>query len=219
MTPTMILVGADKGGVGKTTIARALMDYFETKGIEHRAFDTEGVLRRFQPEKTQVVDLTKSDGQMAVFDTVRSAAFTVIDIRAGLLTPTLKTLADIGFLDDVKESKIKISVMHVLGSSLASLDEIAATQKLVEGSRHYLVQNHINDAPFLAMSDAMKKVGDGLLDIPMLDTRAADTVDTAGVSFNAFMANEGNSLVLRRYVRHWLGLVGIQLATVGLGSI
>ena len=26
--PTVILVGADKGGVGKTTVARTLLDYF-----------------------------------------------------------------------------------------------------------------------------------------------------------------------------------------------
>ena len=26
--PTVILVGADKGGVGKTTVARTLIDYF-----------------------------------------------------------------------------------------------------------------------------------------------------------------------------------------------
>ena len=26
-TPTVILIGADKGGVGKTTVARTLVDY------------------------------------------------------------------------------------------------------------------------------------------------------------------------------------------------
>ena len=41
MKPTLILVGADKGGVGKTTISRSLMDYFSRKNILTRAFDTE----------------------------------------------------------------------------------------------------------------------------------------------------------------------------------
>ena len=39
--PAVILVGADKGGVGKTTISRALLDYFVVHNIPTRAFDTE----------------------------------------------------------------------------------------------------------------------------------------------------------------------------------
>ena len=31
--PAVILVGADKGGVGKTTISRALLDYFVVHNI------------------------------------------------------------------------------------------------------------------------------------------------------------------------------------------
>ena len=33
MKPTLILVGADKGGVGKTTVARSLLDYFARKTL------------------------------------------------------------------------------------------------------------------------------------------------------------------------------------------
>ena len=39
--PAVILVGADKGGVGKTTVSRALLDYFIAHNIPTRAFDTE----------------------------------------------------------------------------------------------------------------------------------------------------------------------------------
>ena len=53
--PTVILIGADKGGVGKTTVARTLLDYLTTQEIPTRAFDTEapkGVLHRFHPKIT-----------------------------------------------------------------------------------------------------------------------------------------------------------------------
>lgn len=33
-----------------------------------------------------------------MFDTLKTAAVTIIDVRAGLLSPTLMTLAEIGFL-------------------------------------------------------------------------------------------------------------------------
>ena len=38
--PAVIIVGADKGGVGKTTVARTLLDYFTAHQIATRAFDT-----------------------------------------------------------------------------------------------------------------------------------------------------------------------------------
>src|ERR1700688_1905565 len=112
MTPKLIIVGSDRGGVGKTTIARALVDYFKHQGVTYRAFDTEaplGVLKRFFPDNTQIVDLTRSDDQMRIFDNLRDAQVTIIDIRAGLLSPTLRILSEIGFLAGVKQSKLNIA--------------------------------------------------------------------------------------------------------------
>src|SRR6476620_10888406 len=101
--PAVVLVGADKGGVGKTTVSRVLLDYFIAHNVPVRAFDTEapkGTLKRFHPDLTDVVDITSTTDQMKIFDTLSSAAayVTVIDIRAGLLSTTLKALRDIGFL-------------------------------------------------------------------------------------------------------------------------
>lgn len=101
--PVLIIVGADKGGVGKTMVSRCLLEYFKSKGIEARAFDTEneapsGMLKRFYGAQTEIVDFTDSDGQMKVLDTL-AGAVTVVDIRAGLLSPTIKLLSEIGFIE------------------------------------------------------------------------------------------------------------------------
>ncbi len=53
--PAVIVVGADKGGVGKTTVSRTVLDYFSANNIPARAFDTEsprGTLKRFHPAIT-----------------------------------------------------------------------------------------------------------------------------------------------------------------------
>ena len=71
--PAVILVGADKGGVGKTTVSRTLLDYFASRKVPTRAFDTEhprGTLSRFHPEITDVVDVTSVPDQMKIFDTI-----------------------------------------------------------------------------------------------------------------------------------------------------
>jgi hypothetical protein len=128
--PAVILVGADKGGVGKTTVARTLIDYFGAHQTPTRAFDTEsprGTLKRFHPELTEVVDVTSVSDQMKIFDTLGSAdaKVTIIDVRAGLLSSTLQALTEIGFLESAKKGQITFAVFHILGSSIASLEEIA----------------------------------------------------------------------------------------------
>ncbi len=102
--PAVIVVGADKGGVGKTTVSRTVLDYFSANNIPTRAFDTEsprGTLMRFHPDITEIVDVTSTTDQMKIFDTLNTSgtSVTVIDVRAGLLSPTLAALRDIGFLD------------------------------------------------------------------------------------------------------------------------
>src|SRR4029453_13448824 len=109
--PAVIVVGADKGGVGKTTVSRTVLDYFSANNVPTRAFDTEfprGTLKRFHPEVTEIVDVTPPSDQMKIFDTLNTAStsVTVIDVRAGLLSPTLASLRDIGFLDAAKSGQI-----------------------------------------------------------------------------------------------------------------
>ena len=58
--PAVVLIGADKGGVGKTTVARTLLDYFVDRRVCARAFDTEvpkGTLKRFHSDVTDIVDI------------------------------------------------------------------------------------------------------------------------------------------------------------------
>ncbi|WIG52492.1 MAG: hypothetical protein OJF48_003411 [Afipia sp.] len=206
--PILIIVGADKGGVGKTMVSRALLDYLKANGYDHRAFDTEnetpnGVLKRFYPERTAIVDLADSDGQMEVFDTLGDAV-TVIDIRAGLLSPTLKTLSEIGFLDPAKYSLI---VLHVLGNTQTSIDEVAPIVNRLAGLRYVPIGNRINDTKFDFPA--------GALDIPMLNARAVEAVDKANVPFSDF-ANSAPSPVMRGYVKHWLDRVFAQFASAKL---
>src|SRR3979411_2516224 len=130
--PAVVLIGADKGGVGKTTVARTLLDYFIANQVKVRAFDTEvprGTLKRFHPELTEIVDINLVPDQMKIFDTLHEgdASVTLIDVRAGLMSPTLRALRDIGFIDAAKKGQLTFAVFHILGPSIASLAQIAGT--------------------------------------------------------------------------------------------
>ena len=232
--PTVILVGADKGGVGKTTVARTLLDYFGANNTPTRAFDTEsprGTLKRFHPEATKVVDVTAVPDQMKIFDTLGNAEakVTVIDVRAGLLSSTLQALSDIGFLESVKKGEITFAVFHILGPSIASLQEIAEMSRFVGDASYFLVKNFINNTTFFEWDPAIynsyfKKLKDAEeITIPKLNEMACEQVEVASVPFVSFVANKNgkgeaanNSFVLRGYVRHWLGQVWGEFDRVGL---
>jgi hypothetical protein len=233
--PTVIVVGADKGGVGKTTVARTLLDYFTAHHVPTRAFDTEapkGTLKRFHPDVTDIVDVTQVADQMRIFDTLSESSVTVIDVRAGLLSPTLRSLRDIGFLDSVKKGQLTFLVFHILGSSIASLNEIEETSAFVADGRYFLVKNFINNTSFFEWDQAthssyFKKHKDAVeITIPKLNEMAFEQVEVSSVPFLTFVANKGPkgdaanySFVLRGYVRHWLGNVWSEYDRIKLNDI
>jgi hypothetical protein len=237
MKPAVILVGADKGGVGKTTVSRVLLDYLAANNVVTRAFDTEsprGTLKRFHPGLTDIVDVTHTPDQMKIIDTLNNAAakVSIIDVRAGQLGATLRALQEIGFLEAAKEGSFTFIVCHILGSSISSLDEIAETAPYVSDANYFLVKNFINDTTFFEWDPAtyasyfkkIKHAGD--ITIPKLNEMAYEQVELAGVPFSTFVNNqtaEGDSakysFVLRGYVRTWFRNISAEFDRVGLLSL
>jgi hypothetical protein len=235
--PTVLIVGADKGGVGKTTVARTLIDYLTAHEIPTRAFDTEapkGTLKRFHPAATEIVDINLVSDQMKIFDTLSApeAAVTVIDVRAGLMAQTLRALRDFGFIDAARKGQINFAVFHVLGPSIASLEEIADTAAVLGDASYFMVKNFINNTHFFEWdaethSHYFNKVKDAVeITIPKLMEMATEQVDLASVPFVTFIANKKRngepaaySFVLRGYVRHWLGNVWAEFDRIRLIDI
>ena len=221
MKPTLILVGADKGGVGKTTTSRALLDYFARKNVLARAFDTEnprGTLKRFYPSITEIIDLESVADQMKVLDTMATAAqkVTVVDLKAGALSHALDTFDRIGVLEAARGGQFDMGLVHVVGSSIASLDEMGEVARYTKGIHYIVARNFINETNFFEWDDkTYKKYFAGLsnareIEIPKLNEMAYEAVDLAGSTFSDFIANKTRngedasfSFVLRGYVRKW----------------
>lgn len=229
MTPLVIMVGADKGGVGKTTITRALADYLESGDaiVPSRIFDTEhpaGDLVRFHPG-ARVIDMLRVRDQMEVFDGIASDRVTLVDIRAGMLSPLLAALDAGGLLADVRAGTVNLAVLHVLGPTIASLEEIAQTAKAIGGgARHLLVKNRINDTGFDLAADpryapAFAKMAPVTIDVPKLTEVACEEIQRRGMGFAAFAADPAHSRMLRGYVRTWLDAVFAEFERVGLGEM
>jgi hypothetical protein len=232
--PVVLIIGADKGGVGKTTVTRTLLDYLASKNVSARAFDAEhprGTLKRFHPTSTEVIDITEVADQMKMLDTLHSAdvKVSVIDIRAGLLSNTLQALTDVGFFDMVKAGEFDFGLLHVVGPSVSSLDEISEVLPLAEDKHYFVVKNFINETSFFEWNPDVYKSYFTMLknavevNIPKLNEMAYEQVELAGVPFSTFVANRnpqglpGNySLVLRGYVRTWLNQISAEFDRVAL---
>lgn len=213
MTPTVVFVGADKGGVGKTMLSRILLDYLKDKGARPTVYDSEGALRRFY-NYAKAVDITSTGDQIKIFDSVETVGLTVVDMRAGSLSQILRTMRETGRLEKTEAGKERLIVLHVLGSSKQSMDEIIdVNAQLAEGGEHILVENNASkDGSFFKWDEKTRAAffqlvkPDLQIDIPHLDTLAAEDVDRLGVSFARYIANaesEKHSDHLSRIVRHW----------------
>jgi len=234
MKPTLILVGADKGGVGKTTVSRALLDFFARKNVLTRAFDTEnprGSLKRFYPSITEIIDLENVAHQMKVLDTLETAnvPVTLVDLKAGGLSYALDIFERIGVLEAARSGQFTLGLFHIVGSSIASLDEIGEISRYLNGLEYIVTRNFINETNFFEWDEATsRKYFAGIpkaheIDIPKLNEMAYEQVDVAGVTFKDFIENRSAdgqpgkfSFVLRGYVRKWCAEIDDEFARVKL---
>src|ERR1700730_6777294 len=149
MKPAVLIVGADKGGVGKTTITRTVLDYVASKNTLARAFDSEfprGTLKRFHPDVTEIVDVTQAPDQMKMLDTLGISEMKIsgVDLRAERLSSALKAFTDVGFFDAVRAGEFNFLLFHVLGPSISSLDEINEVMPYTGGGKFFAVQKFLH---------------------------------------------------------------------------
>ncbi len=229
MKPTLIIVGADKGGVGKTTISRFLLDYLARHNILARGFDTEnprGTLNRFYPANTKIIDLADVADQMTILDTLDSdsANVTVVDLKAGNLSFALDLFDRIGVLEAARDGKFDLALVHVVGPSIASLDEINEVTKYVRNLDYVIARNFINETNFFEWDEkTFKKYFANLnsaheIVVPKLNEMAYEQVDLAGVTYKDFIDNKapdgsdgGYSFTLRGYVNKWCNDIDAEL--------
>ena len=215
-SPILIISAADKGGVGKTTVTRTLLDYLARNRAVYRAFDTEpgeGVLRRFHPE-AEALAIETVGGQMTVVDAATAEAVTVVDARAGMLSPIIKAFNRIKLMEDVRNGLMRLVLLHVIGPNMASMGEIEKIAGELDGAKIIQVLNHTNaDANFGKIDPA------NAMAVPYLEEDATAEVDMLGVPFAKFRGDATKSRVLRGYVEAWENDVFAGFDRAGIGAM
>jgi hypothetical protein len=233
---TYILVGADKGGVGKTTLSRTIIEYFTALNLPLTAFDTEspnGALIRYHSSVTHIVDVFSTIDQRRIFEPTLSAPpFVLVDFRAGSFLQTLSTLEQIGVLSRAESGEFEIVLMHLVAPTIVSLQEQIEVREFKKTCRHFVVQSFAGKSAFF--EDRKDIVHDYIGDIPLeqrlqvptLNQMAFEAVDVMGTTFFDFATSEDpnvnspqHSLVLRGYTQSWLATIWDEFDRIGLRDI
>ncbi len=135
----LVLVGADKGGVGKSTVTRLLIDFLQMANRAVRVYDTQaptGALKRFYPDIAEIIDIRDVRHQARLVESLTEHdAVTIVDIKAGQLMRTLRFMEDVGLLDAASRGEARVLVLHLIGASVASLSELGGSRPLQEQMR------------------------------------------------------------------------------------
>lgn len=238
--PVIFVVGADRGGVGKTTLCRVLLDWLDEhlpSGSKLRAFDTQlpvGNLKRFR-SNVEVVNINDVEDQMKVFDNVEDTTATTVDVCAGNLFSILETLDRAGLLKDVASGAVRMVVMHVVGPSIASMEEIGAVMARIGGGavRPVLIMNHYTKTKFKVAEDpryaeALRLAAPGTINVPQLASEAMEEIEMQGVGFAQFIKgldivgrplSKRNSRMLVGYTAQWLQSVWNEFDRVNIAAV
>ena len=135
-------------------------------------------------------------------------------------------------LQHLRYRRHEVVLFHILGPSIASLDEINETAGCLGDANYFLVKNFINNTHFFEWDEAthasyFKQIRGAVeITIPKLNEMATEQVELASLPYVTFVANKKQSgepaaysFVLRGYVRHWLGNVCAEYDRIGLIDI
>jgi len=226
------LIGGEKGGVGKSLVARLLAQYFIDKNIPFLGFDTDrshGSLLRFYTEYASPVVID----QFESLDTIVEAASEnpdkriLVDLAAQTHEALVKWMDESGVLEATSEAGLSINYWHVMDSGKDSVDLL---KKLLDrfGSRlnYILVLNQLRGDNFeIFEKSGEKERAWGLhartVSIKRLHEAVIAKIDAASTSFWAAKNKseteaKGLGLLERQRVKIWLKSAYEQIDSVGV---
>ena len=212
-------IGGEKGGVGKSLVARILAQYMIDKGLPFLGFDTDrshGALLRFYKEHASPVLV---DHYEALDRIIEAAAEQperriLVDLAAQTHDPLVKWMDDAGVVNLADELGMNLCYWHVMDSGKDSVDLL---KKLLDrfgtGLRYVLVRNQVrgNDFSLLEHSGEQNRamaLGARIVSVKKLHEGVINKIDSGDSSFlqakSADKEAGGLGLMDRQRVKMWL---------------
>jgi len=220
MTTNIHLIGGEKGGVGKSVVARLLAQYFIDHSIPFLGFDSDrshGALLRFYAGYASPVVTDRYESLDAIVEAAaeQPERRVVVDLAAQTQEPLTKWMEESQLLEVAPEIGLQIRYWHVMDSGKDCVDLLKLLLDRYERRLNYvIVQNHLRGEQFdiLKASGQLERaqaLGAQTIIIKRLQEAAMTKIDGSSSSFWAATqkADSGAStlgILERQRVRSWL---------------
>ncbi len=220
-------IGGEKGGVGKSVMARLLAQYYIDREIPFKVFDADlshGAMLRYYADYSESVDLTEFESADRIIEqAAESGVTTIVDMAAQASKHLDRWVSEAGLLEFADELGIALTFWHVMDDGA---DTLKLLRNLLDGygkSASYVVVRNYGRGSDFSYFDAsentslVQDLGARLIDLPGLHPPTMRKIDHISASFWGAAHNTrselGPSLGLleRQRVKTWLNKTYAQL--------
>ena len=213
------LIGGEKGGVGKSVVARLLAQYFIDHSLAFTGFDADrahGALLRFYGGYASPVLVDQYES----LDTIVEAATSqperriLVDLAAQTGEPLTRWMDESQLLAVAPELNLHIRYWHVMDSGRDSVEMLRQLFDRHESRLNYvLVQNQIRGSDFHIFNDSglaarAQAYGAAVIAIGRMRETTMIKIDDTSSSFWAATQDQDHSTGLgvleRERLKHWL---------------
>lgn len=225
------LIGGEKGGVGKSVVARLLAQYFLDHAKTFTGFDTDrshGALLRHYAEFAQPIEISRIEDLDRMFETcLPSDARVLVDLAAQTERDLLQWLDSGEVLEVAREQGVRLVLWHVMDDGKDSLVLLSRLlQRYAERANYVVVLNKGRGENFAQFheSEAATRVGQlgaPLIELPALHKATMRAIDRLDKSFwSAIHHQNGTDTSLgfmeRQRVKVWLRQAYSEFQRIGL---
>ncbi len=211
-------VGGEKGGVGKSLVARLLSQWFIDRSAPFAGVDADAshaTLLRTYGAYTQAADLEDFASADEIINRALAAdRSVVVDLPAQSNRILARWLDSADILRFAGEAGIRLTLWHVTDGSVDSVKDLERSLDMGQGAFSLVVvKNHGRgkDFTYFAESDARRRLeerGGRIIDVPELDVATMTRIDRTSASFWGAANNaEGENALApmqRQRARMWL---------------
>lgn len=212
-------VGGEKGGVGKSMMARLLAQSFIDRQVPFIGFDTDrshSTFSRFYADYAAPVVVDRYEALDRIIESAveQPGRRVLVDLAAQTHAPLVKWMDDSGVLDVADLSGVGLTYWHVMDSGRDSVDLLGrALEQFGSRVRHVIVQNQLRGTDFSQLEgsgllDRAREMGGSVITLKQLHQGVVQKIDAANASFWAAQqagSAAGLGLMERQRLKMWLG--------------
>jgi hypothetical protein len=223
------LIGGEKGGVGKSMVARLLAQYFIDQQTPFIGFDTDrshGSLMRFYADYASSALVDRYEALDAIIEAAveQPGRRVLVDLAAQTHDPLVRWMDDSGVLDMADVSGIALHYWHVMDSGRDSVDLLTRLlDRFGQRLRYVLVRNQLRGDDFgqLERSGQLERargLGAKVMDLKKLQDTVVQKIDARNASF--WSARQGGAdgpglgLMERQRLKMWMSASYASLAAL-----